>query len=164
MDSWVGLTLVLAVPPSAWADGKLADLAEMLGKMVEHHGPKSTEPKYQSRCPTLYRKTREVFLRYKLQMDSCGVSRPHKTRTSSFWCNSGIRICYVLGFVVNAASPRHHVSNACQISWLMHTGFLPGHARYSPTRFFAYTISLKKRIKASFLNFIRHPVAGGAGI
>ena len=160
MDSWVGLTLVLAVPPSAWADGKLADLAEMLGKMVEHHGPKSTEPKYQSRCPTLYRKTREVFLRYKLQMDSFGVSRPHITRTSSFWCNSGIRICYVLGFVVNAASRIECVPNIVADA----AGFLPGHTRYSPTRFFAYTISLKKRIKASFLNFIRHPVAGGAGI
>ena len=31
-DSLIGLSLILAVPPSAWADGKLAELAEQLGK------------------------------------------------------------------------------------------------------------------------------------
>ena len=42
-DNWVGLTLILTVPPSAWADGKLAEVAEQLGKIVEHHRSKSTQ-------------------------------------------------------------------------------------------------------------------------
>ena len=46
-ESWVWLTLILAVPVyvpgSAWADGKLAELQdEQLGKIVEHHRSKST--------------------------------------------------------------------------------------------------------------------------
>ena len=32
----VELTLNLTVPPSAWADGKLAGLAEKQGNLVEH--------------------------------------------------------------------------------------------------------------------------------
>ena len=39
--------LIVAVPPlpgSAWADGKLEELAEQLGKMVEHPKSKSTNP------------------------------------------------------------------------------------------------------------------------
>ena len=35
------LANLLAVPPSAWADGKLAELAEQLGKMVEDPKSKS---------------------------------------------------------------------------------------------------------------------------
>ena len=35
-DSWVGLTVILAVQPSAWTDGKMAEVAEQLGKIVEH--------------------------------------------------------------------------------------------------------------------------------
>ena len=39
-QTWVGLTLICAVPVcSAWADGKLAEVAEQVTKMVEH--PKS---------------------------------------------------------------------------------------------------------------------------
>ena len=53
-DSWVGLTFMLAVPTCAWADMKLAELAEQLGKMVEHQRSKSTQPINPSRCPTLY--------------------------------------------------------------------------------------------------------------
>ena len=59
-DSWVGLTLILAVPPSAWADRKLADLAEQLGKMVEYHRSQSTLSHYPSRCLTLYRVTHQL--------------------------------------------------------------------------------------------------------
>ena len=54
--SWrtsVGLTLILAVPPSAWADGNLAELAEQLGKMVEHPKSKSTQPRFARRWVTL---------------------------------------------------------------------------------------------------------------
>ena len=39
-DSWVRMTLILAVPPlpgSAWAGEKLAEQAEQLGKIMEHH-------------------------------------------------------------------------------------------------------------------------------
>ena len=57
-DSWVGLTLNLAVPPSVWFclryDGKLAELAEQLGKIVEHHRSKSTQPNYPTRWTTLF--------------------------------------------------------------------------------------------------------------
>ena len=42
------------LPGSAWADGKLAELAEHLGKMVEHPKPKSTQPRFARRCVTLY--------------------------------------------------------------------------------------------------------------
>ena len=35
-DSWVGLTFILAVPPSARADGELSELAEQVDKLVEH--------------------------------------------------------------------------------------------------------------------------------
>ena len=33
VSDWVGLTLNFPVPPSAWADGKLAEVAEQVGKM-----------------------------------------------------------------------------------------------------------------------------------
>ena len=41
------------MPGSAWADEKLAELAEQLSKMVEHPTSKSTQPNYLSRCTTL---------------------------------------------------------------------------------------------------------------
>ena len=45
--SVVGLKLILAVPASAyWALGKLPELTEQLGKMVEHHRSKSTQHNY----------------------------------------------------------------------------------------------------------------------
>ena len=52
----VGLTLILVVPPSPWADGKgkLAELSEQLGKMVEHPKSKSTQPRFARRWVTLY--------------------------------------------------------------------------------------------------------------
>ena len=44
-DSWVGLTSILFVPPSAsFCLGKLAEVAEQLGQMVEHYKSKSTQP------------------------------------------------------------------------------------------------------------------------
>ena len=42
------------LPSSAWADGKLAELAEQLGKMVEHPKSKSTQPRFARRCVDLY--------------------------------------------------------------------------------------------------------------
>ena len=71
--SWptsVGLTLIWVVPPSAWADGKLAELAEQLGKMVENPKSKSTQPRfarrwvplYRSVCPTVLHLDRERLL------------------------------------------------------------------------------------------------------
>ena len=40
---------------SAWPDGKLAEWAEQLGKVVEYHTSKSTtQPIYPIRCPSLY--------------------------------------------------------------------------------------------------------------
>ena len=38
----------------AWADGKLAEVAEQLGKMVEHTKSKSTQPRFARRWVTLY--------------------------------------------------------------------------------------------------------------
>ena len=46
--------LFQALPNSAWADGKLAELAEQLGKTVEHSRSKSMQHNYLSRCPSLY--------------------------------------------------------------------------------------------------------------
>ena len=48
--SWVDFdfgcsTLCLVLSPD-WADGKLAELAEQLGKMVEHPKSKSTQPRF----------------------------------------------------------------------------------------------------------------------
>ena len=48
---WFGCSPHL--PGSAWADGKLAELAEQVGKMVEHLGSKSTQPNYPTRWTTL---------------------------------------------------------------------------------------------------------------
>ena len=42
------------MPGYAWADGELAELAEQVGKMVEHHRSKSNQTNYPSGCPTLY--------------------------------------------------------------------------------------------------------------
>ena len=42
------------LPGSAWALGKLAELAEQVGKMVEHYRSKSTQPNYPTRWNTLY--------------------------------------------------------------------------------------------------------------
>ena len=62
--SWrtlVGLSLILAVPPSAWfawADGNLEEMAEQLGKMVKHPKSKSTQPKFARRMVFLYKYTR----------------------------------------------------------------------------------------------------------
>ena len=50
---WVVLTLIWA--RSAWADGKLAELAEQVGKMVEHLKSKSTQPNYLPRWTTLHK-------------------------------------------------------------------------------------------------------------
>ena len=44
--------MILAGP--AWADGKLAELAKQLGKMVEHPKSKSTQPRFARICVTLY--------------------------------------------------------------------------------------------------------------
>ena len=52
---WLRFWLFHPLPGSAWADGKLADLAEQLGKMVDHHRSNSTQQKYPSRCPSLYK-------------------------------------------------------------------------------------------------------------
>ena len=52
--TWVGLTLILHVPPAAWAVGKLAELAEQLAKMVEHPKSKSTQSRFDWGCFTLY--------------------------------------------------------------------------------------------------------------
>ena len=38
------------LPGSAWADGKLAELAEQQGKMGEHPESKSTQPVLQEMC------------------------------------------------------------------------------------------------------------------
>ena len=43
-----------SLPGSAWADGKFAELAEQLGKMVEHPKSKSTQPRFARRCVALY--------------------------------------------------------------------------------------------------------------
>ena len=43
-----------SLPGSAWADGKLEEVAEQLGKIVEHLRTKSTQPNYSSRWTTLY--------------------------------------------------------------------------------------------------------------
>ena len=48
VSDWVGLTLICPVPPSAWADGKLAEVTEEVGKMGEYPISKSTQP---SRSP-----------------------------------------------------------------------------------------------------------------
>ena len=53
-DNWIGLTWILAVPGSARADGKLAEVAEQLGKIEEHHRSKSTQPNYPTRWDTLH--------------------------------------------------------------------------------------------------------------
>ena len=45
--TWVGLTFIWQfqlLPGSAWADGKLAELAVWLGKMVEHTKSKFIDP------------------------------------------------------------------------------------------------------------------------
>ena len=42
------------LPGSTRADGKLAELAEQVGKMVEHHRSKSTQPSYLVGFPTLH--------------------------------------------------------------------------------------------------------------
>ena len=55
---WVGLTLILDVPLSAWADGNLVELAGRLGNMVELPKSKSTPPRYTSRWDTLYESCR----------------------------------------------------------------------------------------------------------
>ena len=53
---WVDLDLMLFhhLPGSAWADGKLAKLAEKMGKLVDllHNKSKSTQPNFPSRCIT----------------------------------------------------------------------------------------------------------------
>ena len=54
-QAWVGLTLILAAPPPAWANGKLEELAEQLGKMMEHPKSKSTQLWFARRWTTLYR-------------------------------------------------------------------------------------------------------------
>ena len=51
----LGLTLISAVPPSASADGKLAELAEQVGKMVEHPKSQSTPTQVrQEMCRPVY--------------------------------------------------------------------------------------------------------------
>lgn len=48
-DTWVGLILILVVPPSAGsdlADGKLAELVEQVGKMLEYQ--RSVNPTHLS--------------------------------------------------------------------------------------------------------------------
>ena len=52
--SWLWFWLFHPLPGSAWADGKLAELAEQLGKMVEHPKSMSTQPRFARRCVTLY--------------------------------------------------------------------------------------------------------------
>ena len=39
---------------SALADGKLGELAKQLGRKVEHHKSKSTQPNHPRKCPSLY--------------------------------------------------------------------------------------------------------------
>ena len=51
---WKPPKLFHPLPASAWADGILAEVAEQVGKMVEHHESNSTQPNYPSGCPTLY--------------------------------------------------------------------------------------------------------------
>ena len=41
---WLLFCLFHLQPGSAWADGKLAEVAEQLGQMVEHYRSKSTQP------------------------------------------------------------------------------------------------------------------------
>ena len=52
---WLWFWLFHPLPGSAWADGKLAELAEQLGKMVEHPKSKSTQPKFAKRWTSLYK-------------------------------------------------------------------------------------------------------------
>ena len=66
--TWVGFTMILVVPlhplpGSAWADGKLAELAKHLGKMVEHPKSKPTQPRFARSWATLYNMyTRSLIL------------------------------------------------------------------------------------------------------
>ena len=41
-------------PSSALADGKLAEVADQVGEMVEWPNSKSTKPRFVRRCLTLY--------------------------------------------------------------------------------------------------------------
>ena len=51
-QSWVDFDLGCVEQPGD--DGKLAELAEQMAKMVEHLRPKSTQPNYPTRWTTLY--------------------------------------------------------------------------------------------------------------
>ena len=42
------------LPCSALADGKLTEVVEHMGVVVEHPQSKSTQPMFASRCPALY--------------------------------------------------------------------------------------------------------------
>ena len=61
-----------SMPGSAWADGKLAELAEQLGKMVEHPKSKSTQLRLAKRCVTRYQHSSFHLLR-KMSTMSCNV-------------------------------------------------------------------------------------------
>ena len=54
---WLSFWQFHLLPSSAWADGKLAELAEQVDKLVEHHMCESTHPKYPTRGDTLYKYT-----------------------------------------------------------------------------------------------------------
>ena len=49
---WLWFWVFHPLSDSAWADGKLAELAEQLGKMVEHPKSKSTKQRFARRCAT----------------------------------------------------------------------------------------------------------------
>ena len=56
--SWVGLgwlwfCLFYLLPCSAWADGKLAEVAKEVGNIVEHHRSNITQPNYLTRRTTV---------------------------------------------------------------------------------------------------------------
>ena len=50
---WLWFWLFHPLPGSAWADRKLAELADQLGKMVEHPKSKSAQPRFTRRWATL---------------------------------------------------------------------------------------------------------------
>ena len=66
------------VPPSAWADGKLADVAEQVGKMMEQHKSKSTQPRFSTAWAFLYNALlHSLFSRGLLKGDPKQMPAPH---------------------------------------------------------------------------------------
>ena len=99
-------TLCLVLPGSAWANGKLAELAELLGKMVEHPKPKSTQPRFRQDItgpPCTEAETLCDFYYLKLQV---ALSLSDDDSTRSKW-DHGFKFVYRLTLKAGIVALKH---------------------------------------------------------